>query len=283
MSGTIKVVANNNVIIKEDIPEGLNKDTCFRLASVTKQFTAISLLILVDEGIVALNDQVKEYIPELNWSKSSLFHLLAHTSDIEDCYHLVDEDVEYQNIDLLPLIQSNGHKPGQQYIYNNTGYDLIPIIVERVLNISFTTFLHYRIFNPLHMTRTYTLFQIDTVLNVADCYCAETGIKYDYHHLNMILGSGGIYSCVNDLLKWNLAFPSLISHQLLQLAQTEITPNYGLGFEVYDDHVAHSGCWEGYNTYLAFYPKDKLSVIVLSNIDDTDADAIGRKVVLTIK
>ena len=280
--GTIKYLSkyekDRNKVILEEIPDCFTKDTCFRLASVSKQITSISILMLVDKKIISLDDLVKRFIPELNWSSSTILHLLAHTSDIEDCYHLVNENIDYTNKDLLPIIQSNGLAPGTEYIYCNTGYDLIPIIIERITNKPYQSYLHHNIFAPLNMNNTFTALSYHDAIHeydVAKCYYADTKKEYSDHHLNNILGSGGIFSCVNDLEKWNMGMPKLLSNELLKLAQSEITPNYGLGFEVYEDGIAHSGCWEGFNTYLAFYPKEKVSIIILSNLDDVDADQIG--------
>jgi len=276
MAGTIKVLATCNDIIHISLPQNLNLDTCFRLASVSKQFTSLSILILVNSNFLNLNDLVNSYLPSLSWSKSTILHLLTHTSDIQDCYDDLDENVEYSNSMLLPFLKSNSSISGTTYIYNNTGYDLIPLIIEVVTGVSYTTFVRKHIFEPLALSRTFTALEIANVDNVASSYSSESGSTYGYHHLNKILGSGGIYSSASNLIIWNCYMHHLVASPLIQIAKSEMTSNYGLGFEVYSDHIAHSGSWQGYNTYLAFYPCTKLSVIVLSNIDSVDSENIGK-------
>jgi CubicO group peptidase (beta-lactamase class C family) len=277
MPGTIMVVAHGADIVYECVPPDMTLQTCFRLASVSKQFTAFSLLLLVQDGHVALDDLLTSYIPDLPVQLGcTLRHVLEHTSDIRDGYDLVDQSIVYDNAQLKPLVGLNGHAPGTLYEYNNMAYDMIPLVVEHVAGVTFTQFLRERIFEPLGMTRTFTALELDNIDDVVSGYYASTGKTYAFYHTDHVLGSGSIFSCAKDLLTWNLGLSTLGSSELLDLAWSEITPHYGLGFEVYADHVAHSGYWQGFNTYLAFYPQDNKSVVVLSNWDDTDAQAIGR-------
>lgn len=276
MQGTVEVVAIGSEVVHRVITDGMSMETCFKLASVGKQFTAILVLSLITDGLISIKDQVGKFIPELEWSQSCIFHLLAHTSDIEDVYERVNEDVEYTNQDLLALLQTNGLQPGERYIYSNTGYDILAVVVEKVTEQPFHVYLRQRLLDEAGMTHTFTVHDVNRVGDVVSSFCQATGEEYTYNHLNKIVGSGGICSCATDLIKWNMCMNHLVYSMLLDLAHLQITPSYGLGFEVYPDHVAHSGCWEGFNTYLAFYPESQTSVIVLSNLDETDAEAIGK-------
>jgi CubicO group peptidase (beta-lactamase class C family) len=268
--GTITVVARGDEVTAS-FPLGMGFETCFRLTSISKQFVTVAMLILAQDGLLSLDDPVSKYIPSLSWSRSTLFHLLAHTSDIADCYDHVNEDVEYTNKTCLRLLESNQTEPGSCYAYSDTGYDISVLVIEAATGSTFSDFLRTRITGPLQMTRTFT---VEDGGDAVPSYSATTGEPYAYHHLNRIIGSGGIVSCPRDLLRWNRGMRDLVA---LDVAHSEVTPEYGLGWEVYPDRVAHSGCWEGYNTYLAFYPATNTSVVVLANVDDVDADGIGRK------
>lgn len=283
MAGTVEVIAHGLDIIYESCTGNVNIDTIFKLASVGKQITSILVLSLVTTGEISLKDKIRDIIPSLAYSKSTIFNLLSHTSDIPDIYQndFKDEDKVLTNEDLLSYFMDEFHTRGTigEYNYNNTNYDLLYIIVERVCDCDFEDILRKRVLGRLDMNRTFTA---DDEGGEVISYSSKTGERYECEiynceSLNRIVGSGGIYSCANDLVKWNFFMKYLIPSELWDLIQVQITPGYSLGFEVSDQgYIFHSGSWEGFNTYLAYYPEDDLSVIVLSNIDTVDAEAIGR-------
>jgi CubicO group peptidase (beta-lactamase class C family) len=266
-----------------EVRVAVTPETVFEIGSLTKQFTAACVLMLVEEGKLALDDSISKYleVPEL-WKAITVRHLLTHTSGIktyttltgfEASRHLTAKEF----IDQLaahPLASA----PGETFAYCNSGYNLLGFIIEKVSGESYWNFLSARILKPLGMTSTQSRDQKTIILNRAAGYEKEkeTLINRD-PGLTDVFSAGAIVSTVLDLVKWNAA---LDSDKLLKLASRDQmwTPfklnggkksSYGFGWRVDDSkgrkNIGHSGSTSGFSASLQRFPDDKLTLIVLCN------------------
>jgi len=260
--------------------------TNYRLASVTKQFTAAAILLLAQDGKLLLNDRASKWLPSLPKSAQSitLHQLLTHTSGLIDYEDLMPEGTTAQVHDagVLKLIESKDSlyfAPGTSYRYSNTGYSLLALIVERVSGESFATFLHDRIFVPLGMTHTDAHQDgVDVVSNRAFGYTKKNGAwtRHDQSTTSAVLGDGGIYSSIDDMLKWDAAqYDSrLLAEEWRRVAFTPHTPtdvpgvSYGFGWRISGETLWHSGETAGFRNVIVRYPASRLTVVILGNRDD---------------
>jgi CubicO group peptidase (beta-lactamase class C family) len=262
--------------------------TNYRLASVTKQFTAAAILLLAQDNKLFLSDRASKWLPSLPKSAQSitLHQLLTHTSGLVDYEDLMPEGTTTQvhDADVLKLIEGRDSlyfPPGTSYRYSNTGYSLLALIVERVSGKSFATFLHDRIFMPLGMTHTVAHQDgIDVVSNRAFGYANRNGTwtRHDQSTTSAVLGDGGIYSSVDDMLKWDAAqYDSrLLDEEWRRVAFTPHTPtdkpdvSYGFGWRITGETLWHSGETAGFRNVIVRYPGRHLTVVILTNRDEGD-------------
>ena len=260
----------------------------YRLASMTKQFTAAAVLILVQDRRLSLDDPIRKWLPTLPEATSAITirHLLTHTSGLIDYEEVMSPDTVRQlhDIDVLHLLEKQNHtyfQPGTQYRYSDSGYSLLSLIVAKAAGTDFASFLRERIFQPLGMQTTVAFEEgISRVANRAYGYSADAGTqswtRTDQSLTSAVLGDGGIYSSINDLAKWDDALygKGPLSKQSLQLAFTPAThtddPNvdYGFGWRMSGATVWHSGETQGFRNVIVRYPKSHFSVIVLTNRND---------------
>ena len=262
--------------------------TNYRLASVTKQFTAAAVLLLAEDGRLSLGDHIRKWLPSLPAAVDSVTieHLLTHTSGMiayEDVMP-AGATVQVHDVDVLHLIESQDSTyftPGKDYRYSNTGYALLALIVERASGRSFAAFLRERIFSPLHMNNTVAYEQgISTVSNRAFGYTMKEGAwtRKDQSSTSAVLGDGGIYSSIDDLAKWDAALYDgrLLSDASRRLAFTPHTPTddpnveYGFGWRITGEIVWHSGETSGFRNVIIRYPKRRLTVVLLTNRDEPE-------------
>jgi len=260
--------------------------TNFRLASVTKQFTAAAILLLRESKKLSLDDRVRTWFPSLPKALDSVTieHLLTHTSGIVDYEDLIPKGATTQvhDADVLRLLESADSTyftPGSKYQYSNSGYSLLALIVERASGKSFASFLHDRIFAPLGMNNTVAYEQgISTVANRAYGYTMKNGAwtKRDQSTTSAVLGDGGIYSSIDDMAKWDAALydSRLLSDESRRLAFTPHTPTdkpdvkYGFGWRITGETLWHSGETSGFRNVIIRYPSKRLTVVMLTNRDD---------------
>ena len=272
-----------------DARRSVTPATNFRLASVTKQFTAAAILLLAEEknGKLQLDDRIREkWLPELPTVTDAITirHLLTHTSGLIDYEDVIDPntDPNYQlsDFDVLKILSLQNRTyftpPGAQYKYSNGGYALLALIVERASKQTFANFLRDKIFLPLQMTETVAYENgISTVSNRAFGHSinGSSWIRTDQRQTSAVLGDGGIYSSIDDLAKWDTA---LYDDRLLSLASLKLafTPairtddpasQYGMGWKISGDMLSHGGSTIGFRTVIIRFPKRRLSVVVLTN------------------
>ena len=261
--------------------------TNYRLASVTKQFTAAAILLLVEEGRVRLDDRARAWLPTLPAATEAITirHLLTHTSGLIDYEDVIPPSMTAQlhDADVLTLLQSQDRTyfaPGTSYRYSNSAYALLALIVGKASGKTFATFLRERIFLPLGMNDTVAYEEgISVVANRAFGYSKEQGWRRtDQSQTSAVLGDGGIYSSIDDLAKWDAALydERVLKKESLRLAFTSATPTddpeveYGFGWRITGETVWHSGESIGFRNVIVRYPKRRLTVVLLTNRNDPE-------------
>jgi CubicO group peptidase (beta-lactamase class C family) len=263
--------------------------TNFRLASVTKQFTAMSILILIDVGKLKLETTLKNIFPDFPeyGSDITIKNLLQHTSGLIDYEDLIPDTltVQVKDKDVLELIMktdSTYFQPGSQHRYSNTGYALLALTVEKLSGKPFRSFLKDNIFQPLGMDNTIAFEKdINEVKNRAYGYTIKNNVAQftDQSITSAVLGDGGIYSSLNDLYKWDQALytAKLIDKKYLSESwirgktNTELEFPYGYGWrlEKYRDVevVYHTGSTRGFRNIIYRMPEKNFTIVILTNRD----------------
>ena len=275
--------------------------TNFRLASVSKQFTAAAIGLLAGDGALSLDDPVRKWLPSLPAAADgiTLHHLLTHTSGLIDYEDVMPERVEGQlhDADVLRLLEKQDRlyfAPGSGYRYSNSGYALLALVVGRASGRDFATFLRERIFLPLGMADTVAFEDgVSTVARRAYGYSDVDGAwtRTDQSSTSAVLGDGGIYSSIDDLAKWDAALRDdrLLPEALRRLAFTAHTPTdeadvdgYGYGWRIHDGAQGrllwHSGETIGFRNVILRWPERRLTVVLLSNRNDPEPYALARRI-----
>lgn len=262
--------------------------TNFRLASVTKQFTAAAVLLLREDGRLELDDRVTRWLPSLRASTGSVTirQLLTHTSGIADYEDLIPAGTRRQvrDTDVLSLLEEQDSlyfPPGAAYKYSNSGYALLALVIEKASGRGFAAFLHERVFLPLGMTET--VAYEDGVSSVSSRAFGHTlsvaaWTRRDQSTTSAVLGDGGIYSSIDDLAKWDAAWydSRLLSDASRRLAvsphvQTdEAGVTYGFGWRITGETSWHSGETSGFRNVIVRFPSQRLTVVLLTNRDDPE-------------
>ncbi|MCH8277017.1 MAG: serine hydrolase [Bacteroidetes bacterium] len=279
--------------------ENIQKDSQFRLASVAKAFTAMSVMMLKEEGRLSYEDDVRKYLPELPYKGMTIRHFLSHTSGIPDYERLMDEHWDVKNrdspsrklavshdaLDMLADLKSPvDFEPGQKWEYSNTAYVLLSLIVERISGVEFASFLHDRIFEPLGMSHTLLYSPIpdppveNRVYGYQVAIDGSARFPDDHHYLNGMTGDGEVYSTLRDMLTWDrvLYTDQLVGHATLEEAFTPgrlrdgTEHRYGFGWfigETQDGRkkVGHGGGWVGFRTHIEREIEDRNTIIILTN------------------
>ena len=279
-------------------------DTAFYLCSTSKQFTAMAIALLEEQGKLSLNDDVRKYVPEMPQYPHpiTIRHLIHHTSGLREYFTLwglagrnvADSISEEENLAMLARQKSLNFTPGEQYSYNNSGYFLMAVIVKRASGKSLRDFAAEYIFQPLGMSNTQ--YQDDRTILIprrADSYLPKAGGGFALGKTNFdLVGSGGIYTTVEDLAKWDQNFyhnklgkggQALIARVLTKSRFNNGQEHFyafGLGVNQYRGEQIndHSGSFIGYRTELLRFPEHRFSVIVLSNVPTAEADKLARDV-----
>lgn len=257
--------------------------TKFRIASLTKQFTAASVLLLEEQGKLKTTDFINKYMLDApsTWNKVTLFHLLNHTSGIPNYTSFPDfaafttsAKTPEQQIDFFRNRPLN-FQPGSNFEYNNSGYVLLGYLIEKISGESYQDFIVNNIFNPLEMNDSGYDFNSDIIVNRAAGYMVSSnGIRNaDYLDMSIPYSAGSLYSTTKDLLRWEqgLFEGKILSAESLKKMMEPFKNDYGFGVRIYslNGHkaISHAGGTSGFNTKLIYFPDDKLTVIVLANLN----------------
>lgn len=268
-------------------------DAKFRLGSVTKQFTATAILLLEERGKLSVKDPVSKYMSDApaSWAKVTIFHLLTHTSGIPSFTGFPDyRKIEPFATTPAALVASFRDKPldfepGTQWKYDNSGYVLLTYLIEKISGESYENFIRENIFKPVGMTNSGYDSNSAIILHRASGYSRGPHGLENAGYINMTVpqGAGALYSTTGDLLKWERALfgGKVLKPSSLDKMTTPFKDNYafGLMIDTAGGHkrIHHGGGIEGFNTELAYYPDDKLTVIVLANLNGPAADDIADK------
>lgn len=291
----------------------IGSQTNFRLASLTKAFTAASIMLLVREGKLSYEHRLTDIFlgfPEYG-QQIKIRHLLHHTSGLPDYEDLMSpyhgtkpvEEIQIKDQEVLALLQqtkSGKFLPGSHWAYSNSGYVLLGLIVEKISGQPFPEFLRQRIFERLGMENTVAYVRgQNEVSNRAFGHSKRNGqwLETDQSPTSATLGDGGIYSSLEDLAKWDEAWRSnkLLNEEEIKLALTPVivpgrgpiepdeTPAaYGFGWFLnsWKGHrrIWHYGETRGFRTAVHRFPDEKLTVIVLANRSDLEASSLALKV-----
>jgi CubicO group peptidase (beta-lactamase class C family) len=285
----VGVYRNDSIVFEKGYGtyDGKNKidaSTNFRLASVSKQFTAYAVAILEDRKKINRNDSILKYFPELpkTYQKIKIKHLIHHMSGLKDYMSLCKSDKKVYNSDVIKLLAKTpklDFRPGSKYQYSNSGYVILASLVERVSGKTFGKFLEEDIFNPLGMVSS-TVFGEDVEIENRAYGVGRYPYfkKADYTSCNFIYGDGGIYASARDLSKWFRAYTTnpLVSKQtlkrMLSKSKTdsgkEVNYSYGLIPEdsfMNQRMIFHNGSWVGFRTQVSYFPKSDTLFVLLSN------------------
>lgn len=267
----------------------LNKESGFQLASLSKTFTAISILKLVQEGKLSLDLTVKDYYPEFPYEGVTLRSLLSHRSGLPYYEYSFDQKVRSENLfpdnqDIMKWFSESPNPPkpfnlpDHFFSYNNTNFAILAAIIEKVSQKSYDTFLEEEIFKPLGMEHSRVSRGLtDSTANRTFGY--QNGQKIAFDHFDNVLGDKGLISNTSDLLKWYQALrgEKIVNKELLREAYTPRSfeypglRNYGYGFRLWlnekqqTDYIYHTGWWKGYNTIMFFDLREDFVIILLSN------------------
>jgi CubicO group peptidase (beta-lactamase class C family) len=269
----------------------LRPDTVFESGSVAKQFTAAAIAMLCQDGKLSLDDPVRKYVPELPDFGTPILirHFLNHTSGLRSQWpllglsgrptgrtvHTVDEILE-----LVGRMKELNFKPGDEYLYCNTGYTLLGVVVARASGKTFDAFCQERLFKPLGMTHTQWRDDFTEIVpDRATAYGRRgNGTFYTNMSFTDVIGNGGLLTTVGDLLIWNenLDNPRVGGRALVDQLETRGRLNDGFENEYAQGlvvtaykglrEISHGGSTAGYQTFLARFPTERLSITVLSNV-----------------
>ena len=275
----------------------ITSNTKFRIASITKQFTAIAILKLVEAGKLELTTPAQNYVDFLP-KKITIAHLLWHTSGLISYFN--DDDIadscytrHYTSKELVDLLNGKKtiSKPDINFHYSNSGYHILGYIIEQISGQTYSEFLTSEIFKPLNMFDTECENAISNIKNLGIGYEYSDSILTipDYYTMDWPYSAGNIVSTPTDLLKWNNALfqGKVISDSLLEVAHTAHilkkvgSTHYGFGWEIRqvqnEKTIRHSGYLEGYLSTLIFFPKHNITVVVLNNCSNYSTELFATK------
>lgn len=270
----------------------ITSKTNFRLASNTKPFTAMGIMILKERGLLSFDDTISSFIPDFpSYGENvTIRQLMTHTSGVPDHekplykqLHKKNEPTIYDSLEVLKQEKKTLFIPGSTYTYSNSGYVLLALIIEKISQQKYADFLKKNIFMPLKMTATVVLDETKPIISNRALGYKKIDKSYklfDYDPLNYIIGDEGIYSNPYDLLKWKEAWFSekLVCKKLLEESLTpQLLPNGKInacGFSWFISEykgrkiIYHDGEWVGFTNIMLMYPEKDITVIFLSNTNN---------------
>ncbi|MEP7076450.1 MAG: serine hydrolase [Acidobacteriota bacterium] len=299
-SGTILVARDGKPIVSKgygmanielNVPNA--PDNVFRLGSVTKQFTGMSIAMLQERGKLNVSDPMCKYIADCPdaWKPITINHLLRHTSGVTNYTDLPD----FARTTVLPTLTGEmvdklkkaplDFEPGAKMSYSNSGYYLLGVIIEKVSGKTYADFLQENIFTRLGMKQSGYDDPIKTIMHRAAGYQKRAGkiVNAAYRDMSVPYAAGSLYSTTGDLLIWDQALytEKLVSQRSLneiftpEKGETGYGYGWGIGKKLGRRSISHGGGIYGFATDISRYPDDKVTVIILSNIQSAPAGQIG--------
>ncbi len=306
---SVVVIADGRVVVRRaygmanlEQHGAATPETDYRLASVSKQFTAMAVMLLVQDRKLRYDQPVRDFLPELPAAAQpvTVRHLLNHTSGLVDYEDLVPDSrtAQLNDRDVVTLLAAKDSlyfPAGSQYRYSNSGYVLLGLIIARVSGMSFPEFLRTRIFEPLGMRATVAHVEgSDTIPHRAYGYSPRGGafVQTDQSVTSATLGDGGIYTNVDDMTRWDQALSggstALVDAATLELATTPPSlpggadTQYGFGWFVDryrgEKRWRHTGETSGFRNAIQRFPGRRLTVIVLTNRSSGEPAALAERI-----
>lgn len=262
-------------------------DHKFRIGSITKQFTSVAILKLAEEHKLSLQDTLIQYFPDLKGGEHiTIEHLLTHTSGIMDYTIKPQWAPKFSKLFTSPVEvydfikeDSLRFEPGSRYEYNNSGYHLLGLIIEKVSGMSYSDYLQKTIFTPLEMTNTLALDSRRVIKNMAKAYntFGDTVAYAEFIQPAQPFAAGNLVSTTEDLQKWynGLLAGEIIKKESLEKAFEPFTlhdgsqTSYGYGWQVRTDNdrtvLHHNGSYPGYISEVHYFPESGILITALSN------------------
>lgn len=294
-NGNVLVGLYGNIIYKNAFgysnlktKEPLNVKSVFQIASVTKQFTAVAIMMLHEQGKLEYTDTIQKFIPDFPYKNITIKQLLAHRSGLPNYMYfspkywkkkkdyLSNEDVLAQMIKYKPRPEFS---PDRRYKYSNTGYAMLALIVERISGLPFHEFMERNVFQPIGMTSTFVYNPDNSKTTEYETKGYNKNRRKSYvDFLDGVTGDKGIFSTVEDMFAWDQALytEKIVKQSTLDEAFTPVSydykrdNNYGFGFrlDTLSDGsriVYHGGWWRGYNSLFVRRLNDHTTIIILCN------------------
>lgn len=308
-NGNVLVAHNGEVIFNKSYgysnfakKEALTDESVYQLASVSKQFTAVAILILKEKGKLKLDDDIRAYLPSLPYKGITIKNLLQHTGGLPNYMWMLEHNWESEDIprntDVIKMMSEldvpKYFSPGRRHDYSNTGYVVLASIIEKITGTSFADFVETNIFSPLGMNSSFIYSSaIDSVYPKRLEGYFKRWRRYRTYGESIhdgIVGDKGVYSTTTDLFLWDKALydNTLISQDLTDEAFTagkirnrwKFKYGYGFRLKKYNnkDVVYHNGLWEGFRTSVTRFIEDKNTVIVLNNTSCRSIYFINNKI-----
>lgn len=305
--GAVFLVAHNGNTIYEkafgsanmELKTPMKSENVFGIGSITKQFTSVSILMLLEEGKLNLDDEITKYIPDYPTKEKTItiHHLLTHTSGIKN-YTSMRELRDILKKDLTPMELINFFKnepmdfsPGEKYKYNNSGYIILGYIIESLSGMSYSDFVEEKIFKKIGMTSSSYGNHNKIIMNRASGYSKREGytnaMQISY---SLPYASGSLLSNTEDMLKWQYSLNkyTLVSKSTLEKAYTNYRLNngsyinYGFGWFIKEINkhksIEHGGSIPGFQSMAVYIPEENIYVIGLTNCDCYSPTKITRKI-----
>jgi CubicO group peptidase (beta-lactamase class C family) len=299
-SGDEVLVAEGFGLASVELNVPATANTVYRIGSITKEFTAAAVLILVEDGRIHLDAPLTEYLPDypIHGCSFTIRQLLQHTSGVPDFTRLpnyrqerpldVSRDQVLNRFQNLPL----EFQPGEKHRYCNSGYFLLGMVVEQASGKSYREFVENRLFRKLGMRQTYCDSSSTIIPQRAAGYSRWGGALRNAPHigLSQTVGAGNIASTATDLILWQRG---LVTHRLLRTESAQLMTtrgklnngksfNYGFGIRIasLDSHkvIRHGGGISGFRSDLAYYPDSGLTIAVVANCDHANAKKISDRI-----
>ena len=297
-SGSILVARNGQPVVSKgygmaniELAAPNTPQTVFRLGSVTKQFTAMAIMILQEHGKLRVSDPICQYLTDCPaaWQPLTIKHLLTHTSGIPNYTNFPDfartAVLPTPAADMVGMLKDKPLEfaPGEKFAYSNSGYYLLGLIIERASGKPYADFLQESIFTPLAMNQTGYDSTSRIIRNRAAGYARQAGETVNAAYMDMTIpfAAGALYSTTEDLLRWDQALYTdrLVSQKSLDEIFTPFKGGYGYGWSIgrrFDrQEIGHGGGIYGFATQLDRFPADRVTVIVLSNVEGAAAGTIA--------
>ena len=282
--------------VENDVPA--TASTVYRIGSITKQFTSAAVMQLVEQGKVNLDDDITKYFPNFptHGQRILVRHLLNHTSgipsytDIPSFGRVITLDLPHDSLLAMVGKDSLMFAPGSGFYYNNSGYYMLGVLIEKVTGQKYGDYLTQHLFEPLGLHATYYCATAPLIKHRAQGYATDHGklVNASYIDMGLPFAAGSLCSTVGDLVKWEHALFSgkVVSQQSLAQMTTpaKLTSNrpmpygFGLAPDTVGGHrnVGHGGGINGFISHEEIYPDDSLTVVVLANTGPAPSQAVAR-------